>query len=161
MADIELLLLLLFLNRILLFYYKLNIHSLVNLLQPCHLTLALQSIALTSNGPAAVLLAIMLMPMYTNIIFPLSPPPSPTFRKSINTFLKMNIIIFRTFGSLLAITFPALEGLSQPYELEAFWILHTLIQIVPFYLLVRNNFAALKVIQIAIFLLLVVNLLLF
>lgn len=47
-------------------------------------------------------------------------------------------------GTMLAMLFPATEGLDQPFEMEAYWIQHYFIQIVPLYLLLRKNGLALK-----------------
>lgn len=44
-------------------FYKINLHSLVNLLQPCHLTLFLQTAALLSSGRTGILIAILWLPM--------------------------------------------------------------------------------------------------
>lgn len=93
-------------------YYKVNILSLVNLIQPCHVILLLQGIALYSNHAIGVILSLGILPALT--------------------------------GTLLAMLFPDVEGLDQPYEMEAYWLQHYLIQIVPIYLLIKSNAIALK-----------------
>lgn len=97
---------------ILLLYYKTNLHSLINMFQPCHVALVIQMVALYSTNELGVLIGVLLLPM--------------------------------TLGSLMAILFPATDGLTQPYEYESFWVLHALIQLTPLYLLIRKNFAAYK-----------------
>lgn len=99
-------------SLLLLLYYKMNLHSLINMFQPCHITLVLQTFALYSNGKFGILIGVLLLPM--------------------------------TLGSLMAIIWPATDGLDQPYEYESFWVLHILIQTTPLYLLIRKNFAAYK-----------------
>lgn len=47
-------------------------------------------------------------------------------------------------GTMLAMLFPATEGLDQPFEMEAYWIQHYFIQTVPLYLLLRKKGLALK-----------------
>ena len=56
----------LFLNTfhlLLLLYYKWRSSSMINLLQPCHLTLILQTIALKSKGPTGIIIGVLLLPM--------------------------------------------------------------------------------------------------
>lgn len=99
-------------SYILLLYYKTNLHSLINMFQPCHMTLLFQALALWSTDKFGVEIGVLLLPM--------------------------------TLGSLMAILWPATDGLNQPFELESFWVLHFLIQATPLYLLIRKNFAAYK-----------------
>jgi len=91
-------------------YYKVNILSLINMIQPCHLILLLQGIALYSRGSLGVLISLFILPALT--------------------------------GTLLAMVFPDTGGLDQYLELDSYWVHHYLIQAVPLYLLVRNNFLA-------------------
>jgi hypothetical protein len=93
-------------------YYKVNILSLVNMIQPCHVILLLQGIALYSRGSLGVLISLFILPALT--------------------------------GTLLAMVFPDTGGLDQHLEMESYWVQHYLIQAVPLYLLVRNDFIALK-----------------
>lgn len=93
-------------------YYKVNILSLVNMIQPCHVILLLQGIALYSTGPTGVIISLCVLPSLT--------------------------------GTLLAMLFPDTGGLDQPYEMDAYWIQHYLVQAVPLYLLVRRDYAALR-----------------
>lgn len=97
---------------LLLLYYKTNLHSLINMFQPCHVALVLQMVALYSTNELGIIIGVLLLPM--------------------------------TLGSLMAILWPATDGLTQPYEYESFWLLHTLIQFTPLHLLIRKNFAAYK-----------------
>jgi hypothetical protein len=47
-------------------------------------------------------------------------------------------------GTSLAMIFPEVTGLIQPFELHAYWVQHYLIQSVPLYLLLRRNGLGLK-----------------
>jgi hypothetical protein len=49
-------------------YYKTNISSLINLIQPCHLVLLLEGIALFSNGPLGVLITVLILPTLTGTL---------------------------------------------------------------------------------------------
>ena len=55
-------------------YYKVNIKALVNMIQPCHVILLLQGIALYSQGLTGVLITIFILPALTGtllaMIFP-------------------------------------------------------------------------------------------
>jgi len=55
-------------------YYKLSLHSLINLLQPCHIVLLIQAFALRSHTPTGVLLAMLSFPMVSGsggaLLFP-------------------------------------------------------------------------------------------
>lgn len=93
-------------------YYKWNIFSLVNMIQPCHIILLLQGIALFSTGVSGVLISSFMLPALT--------------------------------GTLLAMLFPETAGLTQPFEMEAYWLQHYLIQSVPIYLLLRRNAVCLR-----------------
>lgn len=93
-------------------YYKWNIQSMINIIQPCHMIVLLEGIAVFSTKPLGVLITLFLLPAMT--------------------------------GTLLAMLWPDVGGLDQPFELHAYWIQHYLIQLVPFYLLVRRNFLAVK-----------------
>lgn len=95
-----------------LIYYKLNISALIYLLQPCHVILLLEGIALLNDGVLGVLITLFILPAL--------------------------------IGTLLAMIFPETTGLDQPYEVEAYWLQHYLIQSVPYYLLLRKNALALK-----------------
>lgn len=44
-------------------YYKINLRSLANLLQPCHISLLTGGFAVTSKGPTSVLLSLLFLPM--------------------------------------------------------------------------------------------------
>jgi hypothetical protein len=48
---------------LLVLYYKINLRSLVNLLQPCHLTLLAQGLAIVVGGPSGAILTLILLPM--------------------------------------------------------------------------------------------------
>lgn len=96
-------------------YYKINLMSLVNLLQTCHLILLWDSIVLLSYNPIRLLLGLL--------------------------------VFIMTIGVLLAILFPATEGLDQYLEAEAFFVQHYLLMITPLYLLCRHNFEFLKQIK--------------
>lgn len=93
-------------------YYKWNIFSLINMIQPCHVILLLQGIALLSTDTTGVLITSFILPALT--------------------------------GTLLAMLFPETGGLDQPFEMEAYWLQHYLIQSVPIYLLLRRNGLALR-----------------
>ena len=45
-----------------LFYYKWNFSSLINLIQPCHVILLLEGIALASDGPLGVMIGTIILP---------------------------------------------------------------------------------------------------
>lgn len=49
-----------------------------------------------------------------------------------------------TAGSMSAILFPSTSELTNPYEVEMYWVEHILIQVIPLYLLVRKRGAILK-----------------
>jgi hypothetical protein len=57
-----------------LIYYKWNISSLINLVQPCHLILLLEGIALASDGPLGVIITTLILPSLSGtflaILFP-------------------------------------------------------------------------------------------
>ena len=95
-----------------LIYYKTNVSCLIYLLQPCHLILLIEGIALFSKGKLGVYITIFLLPCLT--------------------------------GTLLALFFPDTSSLDQYLEADMYWIQHYLLLIVPFVLLGRNNFLALK-----------------
>lgn len=50
-------------NWLLVVWYKINLRSLINLLQPCHLTSMMQGIALLTDGPSSVMIALLSLPM--------------------------------------------------------------------------------------------------
>lgn len=89
-------------------YYKINLKSLVNLLQPCHLSLLLNGSAVLFDGLPGVLCTIIGLPL--------------------------------SIGAVMALAFPATEGLDQPYEKLSFFIQHWILVAVPFYLVSRKNF---------------------
>jgi len=93
-------------------YYKWNMFSLINMIQPCHMILLLQGIALFSTGVSGVLISSFMLPALT--------------------------------GTLLAMLFPETAGLTQPFEMEGYWLQHYLIQSVPIYLLLRRNAVCLR-----------------
>lgn len=95
-----------------LLYYKFNIMSLINLLQPCHVILFLQGIALYSTGRTGAIITMCMLPAMT--------------------------------GTLLAMLWPDVAGLDQPFEMESYWLQHYLIQSVPLLLLCRRNFILAK-----------------
>ena len=43
-------------------YYKANISSLINLIQPCHLVLLLEGVALYTDEPLGVLITVLILP---------------------------------------------------------------------------------------------------
>lgn len=47
-------------------------------------------------------------------------------------------------GCFLAMLFPDTSGLSQPLEMEAYWMQHVVILLMPLYLLYRKDFLALR-----------------
>jgi hypothetical protein len=49
-------------------YYKFNISSLVNLIQPCHLVLLLEGIALFVDEPLGVLISVLILPTLTGTL---------------------------------------------------------------------------------------------
>lgn len=49
-------------------YYKTNISSMINLIQPCHLVLLLEGIALYSDGPLGVLITVLILPTLTGTL---------------------------------------------------------------------------------------------
>ena len=59
--------------------------------------------------------------------------------------LWLGLLVFTmTAGVLVALMFPATEGLDQYLEAESFFIQHYLLMITPLYLLCRHNFEFLK-----------------
>jgi hypothetical protein len=93
-------------------YYKINLHSLINLFQPCHLALFIQGLGVIYNGPKGAMIGILSLPL--------------------------------VIGPMAAVLVPALDGLDQPYEKEFFFIQHYLMIVTPFFLLLRNNSCALR-----------------
>jgi hypothetical protein len=89
--------------------YKINLKSLVNLLQPCHLSLLLNGCAVAFDGLPGLLCTIIGLPL--------------------------------SIGAVMALAFPATEGLDQPFEELSFFIQHWILLVVPLYLVARNNFA--------------------
>ena len=63
-----------FANVALLLYYKVKLHSLINLLQPCHITTFLQAIALSSKSSLGVMIGMLNLMMVVGsggaILFP-------------------------------------------------------------------------------------------
>ena len=57
-----------------LIYYKWNFSSLINLVQPCHLVLLLEGIALASNGPLGIIISTIILPVLSGtflaLLFP-------------------------------------------------------------------------------------------
>ena len=49
-------------------YYKFNMSSLVNLIQPCHLILLLEGIALVSDGPLGIMITTLILPSLTGTL---------------------------------------------------------------------------------------------
>jgi hypothetical protein len=49
-------------------YYKFNMSSLINLIQPCHLILLLEGIALVSDGPLGIMIATLILPSLTGTL---------------------------------------------------------------------------------------------
>ncbi len=96
-----------------LLYFKTSSQALIWIIQPCHMVLLMQGIALYSNGPVGVVLSVCMLPAMT--------------------------------GTLLAMLFPDSGGLDLKFELEAYWIQHYLIQLMPLYLLSRYNFLGAKI----------------
>ena len=93
-------------------YYKFNISSLINMIQPCHVILLLEGLALYMDNTLSVIISLFILPALV--------------------------------GALLAMLFPDTSGLDQPFEMQAYWLQHYLIQSVPIYLLLRRNSIALK-----------------
>ena len=91
-----------------LIFYKYNISSLVNLLQPCHMILLLQGIALLSKNKLGVIITIFMLPALV--------------------------------GCFVATITPDTSGLDQILEIDSYWYQHYVILIVPFYLLMRDDF---------------------
>jgi hypothetical protein len=60
-----------------------------------------------------------------------------------SVFLTVFVLCMVT-GTGLAVLFPDTSGLDQPFERISYWIQHYLVQVIPFYLLARYDFAALK-----------------
>lgn len=50
---------------LLVLYYKINLHSLINLLQPCHLALFIQGLGVIFNGPIGAIIGILSLPLIT------------------------------------------------------------------------------------------------
>lgn len=92
----------------LLIFYKLNIKSLINLFQPCHMIMLLQGVALLSKTTLGVNITLIMIPALV--------------------------------GCFVAMITPDTSGLHQQYEVEAYWAQHVLILLVPFYLLMRDDF---------------------
>jgi hypothetical protein len=46
-----------------------------------------------------------------------------------------------SIGAVMALAFPATEGLDQPFEELSFFIQHWILLVAPLYLTARNNFA--------------------
>jgi len=61
-------------NWLLVLYYKIHLHSLVNLLQPCHLLLFLQGLGVLSNGPWTALLGALTFPWVVGAVMGLVVP---------------------------------------------------------------------------------------
>jgi len=63
-----------FTNWFMVLFYKINLHSLINLLQPCHLVLLAQAFALKSNSSTGIMLSLLSLPMVSGsgaaLIFP-------------------------------------------------------------------------------------------
>lgn len=97
-------------------YYKINLKSLVNLLQPCHLLLLLQGVTVAL-------------------------PKSMAAESAVMSILLLPLVI----GPIAAVACPATDGLDQPYEKEGFWVQHYMQLISPLYMLIRNDFCALKI----------------
>lgn len=55
-------------------YYKINLKSLVNLLQPCHLALLAEGVAAAWNGPYVTLVAMLTLPLLTGAVMALAFP---------------------------------------------------------------------------------------
>lgn len=51
-----------------LIYYKFNIYSLINLIQPCHVILLLQGVSLLSKGSSGTIITILLLPSLTGTL---------------------------------------------------------------------------------------------
>jgi hypothetical protein len=151
-------------------YYKINLHSLINLFQPCHLALFIQGLGVTSNGPTGAIIGILSLPL---VIGPMAAVLVHTIvyiyifiyiynclhihtylcismyvyihvwiyiNININTYLHNCIYIY----AFIYIQVPALDGLDQPYEKQFFFIQHYLMLGTPFFLLLRNNSCALR-----------------
>jgi hypothetical protein len=50
-------------------YYKTNLKSLINLIQPCHVLILLQGIALYSDGIIGILITTLILPVLTGALF--------------------------------------------------------------------------------------------
>ena len=63
------------------------------------------------------------------------------------TGVLVSILLMPTLvGTLLASVFPDTSGLDQPLEELSYWVQHFLIQVMPFYLICKDNFMVLKMI---------------
>jgi hypothetical protein len=94
-------------------WYKTNLKSLINLLQPCHLSLLINTAAVLLPGLPGVLCTMVGLPL--------------------------------AIGAVMALAFPATEGLDQPYEVLSFFIQHWILLVVPLYLVSRNNFVVARI----------------
>jgi len=63
-----------FTNWFMVLYYKINLRSLINLLQPCHLVLLAQAFALKSNSSTGIMISLLSLPMVSGsgaaLLFP-------------------------------------------------------------------------------------------
>jgi hypothetical protein len=120
-----------------LIYFKWNFKGLVNLLQPCHLILLLEGIALgsvyfrtPSDGDAK--------------LEELAKKQVDKNRYMYLCDLISLLILPSLCGTFLATLFPDTNGLHQYLEKESYFVQHYLIQITPFHLLLREQGKVLK-----------------
>ena len=123
-------------NWLLVLYYKVSLHSLVNLLQPCHLLLLLQGLAVVGNGPAAALAGALTFPMIVGAVMGLLVPATEGLDQPLE-YEQVNRI------TTLCVTHASMSAAShQPPFLALsgqFFVQHWLMIVTGLHLLLRNN----------------------
>lgn len=78
-------------------YYKVNLRSLVNLLQPCHLALFLQGLALVDRSPMSTILTLVTLPMTIGAVGALIVPATEGLDQpfeEISFFIQHYVLLF-------------------------------------------------------------------
>jgi len=107
------------------FYYKYNIKSLVNLLQPCHVILLLQGVALLSNEYIGSLISVLTLPFITGaslaILFPDTTGLTQPFEET-SYWIQHYIILTMPIYLLLRNGYAGLKASSFSATCASSWI---------------------------------------
>ena len=125
-------------------YYKWNIQALIYLLQPCHVILLVQGIALLSEGVLGVLISLFVLPALTGTLLAMLFPETTGLDQPLEVesyWLQHYLIQFIPFYLLLRRNALALRFASKSTVVAGLWILTILhFFLLEVFLTVRQSF---------------------